>query len=132
LPKFFCLEPTPQKNKIKATSILNFSKLEVSKASQKLSPKSPQKLSKQSPKQKIKKIVPKIDPITTKSITRKIIKPKVITPNIITPKIIIPNIMAQKIINPNLIAQKITTPKVAPKIVQKRAPKIAQTIVKHH
>jgi hypothetical protein len=67
LLKLLCLEPTPQKNKIKATSILNHSKLKVSNAPQKLSQKSPQKLSKQSPKQNIKKIAPKMTPITPKT-----------------------------------------------------------------
>ena len=134
---FLCLVPTPQKNKIKATSILNLSKLKESKASQKLSQKSPQKLSKESQKQNIKRIAPKITPITPKSITREIIKPKVIIPNIITPKIIIPNILAPKTIKPNLSAQNIITYKVAPKLAPKIAPKIAppkiaQTIVKHH
>ena len=122
LPKFLYLEPTPQKNKIKAASILNLSKLKVSKAPQKLSQKSPRNLSKQSPKQNIKKIAPNITPIPPKSITREIIKPKVITPNIITPKTI----------NPNSIAQNTITTKVAPKVAPKRAPKISQTIVKHH
>ena len=124
LPKFLCLEPTPQKNKIKATSILNLSKLKVSNdAPQKLSQKFPQKLSKQSPKQNIKKIAPKITPNTPKSVTREIIRPKLITPSIITPKIIIPNILDQKIINPNIIAPKIITPKVVPKVAPKRAAK---------